>query len=152
MLPGGKHNFPKFTPDGPRGKSNWTTTLQYVRAYRGEFTFETGHDAMKALFDRDDPPTAVFCANDVIALGACSAARGMGLTIPQDVSVVGFDDIPMSSWELTDLTTVRCELPRLASTAAELLVTRLAQPELEIRRVVLEPELVRRGSLVARRT
>ena len=40
VLPGGKHNFPKFTPDGPRGPSRWTTTMQYLRAYRGEFTFE----------------------------------------------------------------------------------------------------------------
>ena len=114
---------------------------------RGEFTYEAGHAAMLDLASRDRPPTAVFCANDVLALGAVNAARGLGLRVPGDVSVVGFDDIPMASWEVLSLSTVRCDLRRLAVTAAELLLSRLGNPALPLRAVTLEPQFVPRSSL-----
>ncbi|MYU26084.1 LacI family DNA-binding transcriptional regulator [Streptomyces sp. SID8352] len=113
----------------------------------GEFTFEAGHEAMVSLFRHPDPPTAVFCGNDVIAVGACNAVSGLGLRIPEDVSVVGFDDISVASWEILGLTTVRCDLSGMATRAAELLVSRIEDPKQPRRRVVLDPELVIRKSL-----
>jgi len=74
----------------------------------GDFSYESGHASLKALFDRRQPPDAVFCANDIVAIGAMDAARGeLGLSVPGDVSIVGFDDIAMAAWPSHDLTTVR---------------------------------------------
>lgn len=74
----------------------------------GDFTYETGYEGMKRLADGAVPPDAVFCANDIVAIGAMDAARrDLGLSVPEDVSVVGFDDIAMASWPSHELTTVR---------------------------------------------
>jgi LacI family transcriptional regulator len=89
---------------------------------RTAFTHEQGLQAALDLLGQDRPPTAIVCGNDVVALGALSAARLRGIRVPEDLTVIGFDDIPMASWLLADLTTVRCDLGALAATAVELLV------------------------------
>lgn len=74
----------------------------------GDFTYETGYEGMKRLAGGATPPDAVFCANDIVAIGAMDAARrDLGLSVPEDVSIVGFDDIAMASWPSHELTTVR---------------------------------------------
>lgn len=74
----------------------------------GRFSYEAGYDAIKRLLDRQRPPDAVFCANDIVAIGALDAARReLGLSIPRDLSIIGFDDIPMAAWPSYSLTTVR---------------------------------------------
>jgi len=110
---------------------------------RGPYTYETGHAAALELLGVDDRPTALFCGNDVIALGALNACHRLGLRVPQDVSLVGFDDIAMASWDLIRLTTIRQDLRRMAQIAVELVLEPPARPE----RVVLEPEVVRRDTV-----
>jgi LacI family transcriptional regulator len=110
---------------------------------RGGYTYETGHAGALELLAGDGRPTALFCGNDVIALGALNACHRLGLRVPEDVSVVGFDDIAMASWDLIGLTTVRQDLRRMAGLAVELVLEPPAGP----RRVVLEPEVVRRGTV-----
>lgn len=74
----------------------------------GDFNYATGYEGMKSLASGKGRPDAVFCANDIVAIGAMDAARReLGLSIPDDLSVVGFDDIEMASWPSHDLTTVR---------------------------------------------
>ena len=94
----------------------------------GDFTYEAGYRGMKALLDDAKAPEAVFCGNDLLAIGAMdSARREFGKRVPDDISVIGFDDIAMSSWPSHDLTTVAqpvnamidrliCEVERLLST------------------------------------
>jgi LacI family transcriptional regulator len=113
---------------------------------RGPFEFETGDTAMTDLLRADPRPTAVFCGNDVIAFGALDAARRAGVAVPDEVSVVGFDDIPMAAWEAFRLTTAGHDLRGLAESAARLLVDRIAGGG-EPRRVVLRPRLVERATL-----
>jgi LacI family transcriptional regulator len=72
-------------------------------------------------------PSAVACGNDVIAMGVLSAARRLRLSVPGDLTVVGFDDIPMSSWPLVALTTVHCDLKALAAAAIDLLDTAMRE-------------------------
>jgi LacI family transcriptional regulator len=72
----------------------------------GDWSTESGEQAMHALLSLDEPPTAVFACNDLMALGALEAASQRGLRIPQDVAVMGFDDIPPASWVRPRLTTV----------------------------------------------
>lgn len=81
-----------------------TVDPQYI--VRGEFTFDAGSQAMKQLMKLPKPPDALFCHSDIIALGAMSQAKNMGLRVPQDLSLVGFDDIELSRYSDPQLTTV----------------------------------------------
>lgn len=78
----------------------------YRRAEAG-FDQQTAFEASITLLSEAKPPTAIMCVNDLMAFGALNAARHLGLNVPDDVSVVGFDDIPMASWDTFRLTTVR---------------------------------------------
>lgn len=75
-----------------------------------------------------DPPTAIVCGNDVIALGALSAARELRISIPEKLTVIGFDDIPMAAWPLISLTTIHCDLEALAECAVDLLLAQFEEP------------------------
>lgn len=120
--------------------------LPDTRVRRGGFSFDVGYQGLLELLDEAEPPTAVFCANDVLALGALNAARSRGVHIPRDLTLIGFDDIGMASWEVFRLTTVRQDMELMARTAATLLVARIAEPSRAAERVVLPAELVLRGT------
>ncbi|KUL29741.1 LacI family transcriptional regulator [Actinoplanes awajinensis subsp. mycoplanecinus] len=85
----------------------------------GEFDFQSGITAAQKLLDRTDPPTAIFACSDHIALGVYEAARRRGLLIPDDLSVVGFDDLPSARWASPPLTTVRQPLEEMGWLAAQ---------------------------------
>ncbi len=117
------------------------------RRRRAPFDWSAGHAAALELLDSE--PTALFCANDILALGAFNALHGRGVRIPQDISLIGFDDVVLASWEVFQLTTVSQDIPGMVSAATELLLTRIAAEQdepLPPRRVVLTPALVRRGT------
>ncbi len=118
-----------------------------VQSRQGEFAFDTGHQGLTELVAGARPPTAVFCANDVMAFGALDAAAALGLQVPDEVSIVGFDDIAMAGWERFDLATVRCDLTALGRRGAELIVRRIDKPQARLVRDELQPRFVRRGSL-----
>ncbi|MDF6040868.1 LacI family DNA-binding transcriptional regulator [Streptomyces sp. JH14] len=88
----------------------------------GEFSHEDGYRAGLELLRLPEPPTAVFAGNDLQALGVYEAARELGLRIPEDLSVVGFDDLPLTRWIGPPLTTVRQPLIEMAETAARLVL------------------------------
>lgn len=102
-----------------------------------------GAMAAREILDGDDPPEAVVCANDEVALGLMLSALGRGLRVPEDIAIAGFDDIPMADLVRPGLTTVRQPVRELATTAARLLIDPPARPEPDL---VLETELVLRGS------
>jgi LacI family transcriptional regulator len=113
------------------------------------FLPEAGSAAMKQLLDLPERPTAVFGASDVVALGALGAIHGAGLCIPDDLAVVGFDDIFLAAHAHPPLTTVRVPAYGLGWTAAEVLITRIeGEP---VSSVTLETELVIRESCGAAR-
>jgi DNA-binding LacI/PurR family transcriptional regulator len=87
---------------------------------RAHPTHEDGYRAATALLTRRDRPTAIFAANDSQALGVYQAARELGLRIPDDLSVVGFDDLPVAAWVDPPLTTVHQPLTEMAVLATEL--------------------------------
>lgn len=91
----------------------------------GPYSHQCGYQNARELLRLTEPPSAVVCGNDVIAFGAIDAAKSLGLDVPGDVSIVGFDDVPMASWEVYQLTTVRQPLSDMARTAARLLVERI---------------------------
>lgn len=116
----------------------------YVRP--GEFTYQTGVVGAAALLDLPSRPTAVFAANDEIALGAIETARARGLRVPEDLSVVGFDDTILARTASPPLTTVRQPLREMGGVALRTAL-RLADGEkLESHHVELATELVIRAS------
>jgi len=113
---------------------------------RGPFTFATGHEGLRSLLAGATAPTAVFCGNDVVAIGALNAAAAAGVAVPAEVSIFGFDDIAMARWDVFGLSTVRQDLPAMAAAVAQMLLARIAEPTLPARRVVTDTRLVLRGS------
>lgn len=99
-----------------------------VRA-QGDFTYESGYAAAYELLTLDSAPDALFCANDIMALGALDAAHRLGRRVPDDVSIVGVDDIPMSSWAAYDLTTISQEVDLMIEVALTLLMDKLDDPQ-----------------------
>lgn len=112
----------------------------------GDFMIEGGLAQARRLLRLPDPPTAIFACNDGQAIGVYHAAHELGLRIPDDLSVVGFDDLPPIRWLIPPLTTIRQPLTEMAAAATTMLV-RLAQGEPPAqRRVELGTDLVVRGS------
>lgn len=112
----------------------------------GDFHVESGVANGRAMLRLPDPPTAIFAANDLMALGVYQAAREARLHIPEDLSVVGFDDLPVAGWVGPPLTTVRQPLAQMAVTAARLVLTMSRGIQPAETRVELATELVIRES------
>ncbi|HEY5980764.1 MAG TPA: LacI family DNA-binding transcriptional regulator [Microlunatus sp.] len=116
--------------------------------HRGPFDFDTGYDGTRLLLGRDPRPTVIICGNDVVALGALNAAKDLGVDVPGEVSMVGFDNLPAAAWPLIQLTTVAFDLDAMARKAASLLVRRVEADELEpYEHAVFGTRLVRRATL-----
>ena len=90
-----------------------------------DYSFSSGVEAARRLLARPERPTALFCISDVLALGAVQAARELGLRVPEDLSVVGFDDVEYAVMGHPRLTTVRQPCYELGRTAGELLLTQI---------------------------
>jgi len=110
-------------------------------------TPEIGYRPMKALLEKHRAFTAIFCFNDIAALGAIRALKDAGCSVPQDVSVVGFDDIQSAAYSTPSLTTVRQPLTEMGSRGAQVLLDRIANHDKEYPgEITMEPELVIRES------
>jgi LacI family transcriptional regulator, galactose operon repressor len=148
---------------GPRG---WIATEERLRGYRAalaavgvmpdprlevesDFSDRGGVLATEALLELPDPPTAIFAFNDMLAIGAMQAARARGIRIPQDLSVVGFDDTFEASIVTPALTTVRQPLAEMGRMAVALLVRLLQNQRIEALHVELATKLVVRESTAA---
>lgn len=102
-----------------------------------DWTREGGAAATRALLDLDRPPTAIFCANDLMAIGALDLAHDRGLESPRDLAVVGVDDIEAAGLVRPGLTTVRVPAQEIGRAAGDLLLHRIAEPGTGARRHVL---------------
>jgi LacI family transcriptional regulator len=108
---------------------------------------EIGYQPMKTLLEKTKAFTAIFCFNDIAAIGAIRALTEAGLKVPQDVSVVGFDDIQSAAYCAPSLTTVRQPLHEMGKTGARILLERIANPTAEYPdQVMMQPEFVVRES------
>jgi DNA-binding LacI/PurR family transcriptional regulator len=118
---------------------------------RAERDVAGGRAAADQLLARDPRPTAIFAYNDLQALGALQAARGRGLRVPEDLALVGYDDIELAAYFEVPLTTVAQPTYAIGRAATELLLGIVTgRPEPVQRTVVLTPELVVRASSGAR--
>ena len=111
-----------------------------------DFRAAGGNKSMASLLDEQIPPTAVFCANNLMTIGALRLLKDRGVVIPDEVSIVGFDDLDLSELLNPPLTVINRATFTLGSSAADLLRARLATPDREQHHLTLPVELLIRGS------
>ncbi len=113
----------------------------------GDFTVAGGARLAQDLMSCVEPrPTALFCSNDLMAVGALNALRERGIAVPGDVSVLGFDDLPIAQLVTPPLTTVAQPIREMGDVAARMLVRLIRGEQLETTRVIMEAKLVQRES------
>jgi LacI family transcriptional regulator len=148
------------------GPADWMATTERLNGYRSalaaagvlaardlvvesDFSIESGEAAAAALLDLPERPTAIFGFNDNVAIGALRAAEARGLTVPDDLSVVGFDDSEQSGLVTPALTTVRQPLAEMGRMAVSLLLRLLDHQRVEAMNIELATRLVVRESTAA---
>ncbi|WP_123041980.1 LacI family DNA-binding transcriptional regulator [Cohnella candidum] len=112
----------------------------------GSFSEEGGKEAAYQLLSKRPDVTAIFCASDLMALGAMQAVRGLGLRIPEDISIIGFDNINVTEYSTPALTTVHQNKYELGYHSAQMLIDLLEGRNVQTQ-LTLPTELVRRGSV-----
>lgn len=115
-------------------------------AIESEFDENSGYHAMQQVLSLENKPTAVFCQSDVIAIGAIKAIKEAGLNVPDDLSLVGFDDIEVCKYITPSLTTISQNTYKLGEKAAEQLLDMVNYPDDEYSPVILPTELIERES------
>ena len=119
----------------------------------GDYQQQTGYEVTKKLLKSVDPlPTAIFAANDLSAFGAMDAAREHGFHIPNDISIIGFDDVPQASFVYPKLTTVRQPLEQMGRVAVKMLLEQIENQSWLPQRVALATQLIIRDSCGAAKT
>lgn len=151
---------PEIIPDT---EHRWNSILETARSLKIEvkpelclqlgadsFSPEVGYVPMTGLLERQRDFTAIFCFNDIAAIGVIRAIHDAGLRVPEDISVIGFDDIVSASYQKPSLTTVRQPLREMGNKGAQMLLDAIANPEGKTpETTVMEPELIVRESTAA---
>ena len=133
---------------------SWVETMQkhnlaHTLSIEGDWSSKSGYECVKSLLARGASFTGLVVANDPMALGAISALVDSGLQVPEDVSIVGFDDVPESAFYLPALTTVRQDFIALGEQSIEYLVSLIKNPRTPVHQRVLHPELIIRKSTIS---
>lgn len=113
----------------------------------GPFTIESGYQLTQQVMEQPNPPDGIFCGNDLIALGAFQYLGEHSIRVPQDVGLIGFDDVYLASLPQIQMTTIAQPRHQMGSLAAELLLKHIENPQNpDISRILLEPQLIIRKS------
>jgi LacI family transcriptional regulator len=145
------------------GQSTLSPTWERVRGYKdtlrdaglpirdeflhpGDFQVSSGYDAMVKILAMQQPPTGIFVCNDLMAIGAMRAVSKQGLRIPEDIAVVGFDNIALASYTNPPLTTVGQRRQQAGKVATQMLIERIEDRNLPPRKYIIEPKLIIRNS------
>ncbi|GAH81412.1 unnamed protein product, partial [marine sediment metagenome] len=149
---------PQYTKTAQDRFMGWKKALEEKALFREEFAFwgnfsiDSGYEMMKKVFNNLGKVDAVFACNDLIALGAIQAIEEKKYKIPDDISIIGFDDIYLSRFLKSPLTTVKQPIYDMGKIAAEILLDRMSSSKDFVpKKVVIEGNLIERGS-VAKKT
>lgn len=146
------------------GKKGFQSTLErregYLRALidqkipirneyivSGNYDMQSGYKAMEKLLSQQKPPTAVFCSNDDMAVGALNAVFAKGLHVPKDISIIGFDDIQSAQYSNPSLTTVKKPIEKISKLGAEKILEVVENQEHSGEKIYVETELIKRNSV-----
>jgi DNA-binding LacI/PurR family transcriptional regulator len=117
------------------------------RESAGDYRYELGYQAAQRLLENEQLPDAIFCANDLIAMGALDLIQcERGIKVPEVISIIGFDDIPSAAWSGYDLTTIRQPVETLVENTIQVLLDAIQNPGIEPVEKVIAPGLVQRSS------
>jgi LacI family transcriptional regulator, repressor for deo operon, udp, cdd, tsx, nupC, and nupG len=114
--------------------------------FKGDFSYESGEIGAEEFLSLKNPPTAIVCANDSMAIGAMKVIQEKGLRIPDDISVIGFDDIKVSSRVFPSLTTLAAPVEEIASKTIDMLLSNIDGNDLEYKHIILPAKLIIRNS------
>jgi len=114
--------------------------------FEGDFSLESGRKAVRYLLSLNERPDAVIAATDVMAIGALKELNKVGVSVPGELMVVGFDNIPLSELMEPSLTTIAQPIRELGENAAELLLKKISNPQTPSQQVVMQCSLIERGS------
>ncbi|MEQ4693886.1 ribose operon transcriptional repressor RbsR [Providencia manganoxydans] len=112
-----------------------------------DFEFAGGFESMNKLLELTNPPKAIFAGNDAMAVGAYQAVFRQGLKVPDDISIIGYDDIDLSPYMIPPLTTIHQPKDELGKLAVNQLIFRMDNPEASANVLVLTPKLIERQSV-----
>lgn len=124
-------------------------TLPDELVVQSQLAYQTGREGVRKLFAYGDPPTALICSNDIIATGAIAECHDMGLRVPGEVSISGFEDLAIASHIRPALTTVRWSQNDLGRLAGDAIVAHLSTPDMPPRHIEIPVELIVRGTTMA---
>ena len=113
---------------------------------QGDLTQRSGYECARRLLTGGQPPTAIIAFNDLMAVGAISAAQDLGLIVGKDVSITGFDDLPLAEHTHPPLTTIRQPIYQIGGMVCEMLVKLIRYEPLAEKQIILQPALVQRQS------
>lgn len=122
-----------------------------IRIAHGDLTNEGGLQATREMLSDGEPPTAIFAANDISAVGAMSACQEFGFRVPEEISIVGYDGIPLGALRSVSLTTIAQPFEEMGRLAAKRLFDRMAGVKVKGKSIVLQPELIERNTTAAPR-
>lgn len=125
------------------GQPDMTLTHSFAPAY----SFDAGRAEMQRLLGAGMPAEAYFCGDDVLSIGALSAIRDTDLSVPDDIGVIGLNDMEMAGWENIDLTTIRQPVAQIINSSVELIVAMLDEPDRYPEARLFPCEMVERGTL-----
>ena len=114
--------------------------------FKGNFSFQSGLAGADYFMSLKTPPTAIICANDSMAIGAIRKITHIGLSVPDDVSIIGFDDIAVASQIVPSLTTLAAPIDKMTEVACDMLVRLISGEESETRHIALPAKLIVRES------
>ncbi|RLJ36161.1 LacI family transcriptional regulator [Litoreibacter meonggei] len=118
----------------------------------GGFDYKMARAAALEMFASSNRPDAAFVANDHMAFAVMDVLRSkLGLRIPEDISIAGFDDVPIAAWPAYDLTSYRQPINRMVAQTVDIILSRIAEPETRSQKVKLKGELILRGSTMAKK-
>lgn len=148
-ISGGEHTYPGSQRELGYKSAMERLGVEVPQGYIVEgafYSLESGYAAMMRLLDLPEPPTAVFASGDLLALGAVMAAKDKGLSVPADISVMGYDDIELAQYVTPALTTIRQNTELLGTRAAEILLASIDGSQEEKEALIIPVEVVVRES------
>ncbi len=124
--------------------------LEFSEGYalRGKYDLESGYSAMQIIFDMEEPPTAIFCSNDEMALGAMKAIKERDITMPDEISIAGFDDMGFTAYLTPSLTTVLRPVEEMSKEGTQILLNKIENSKMEEPGIIhLDTKLIIRDSV-----
>lgn len=122
--------------------------IDVKHSYAGAYSFQAGRKEMQRLLE-GKPQQAYFCGDDVLSVGALSAATEAGLKVPEDIGFIGLNDMEMAGWQNINLTTIRQPIVDIINSSLELIVSMLVDPDQEHKALLFPCEIIERGTLRA---